>query len=181
MTDYELITAVLAGEQEFFGELVNRYKNLVYSIIIKQIRDREEAHDLSQDVFIKVYKNLGKYTPEYKFSTWIMRITSNHLIDMHRKRKIETISYEEYTLNGASLAGVHSPEAEIIKREQSERIEKIVSALPEVYKTPISLYHDEGLSYQEIADKINEPLSKIKNRIFRGRKILKSLLAESEV
>lgn len=181
-TDYELIQAVLAGEQEDFAELVNRYKNLVYSIIHRQTRDAEEANDLSQDVFLKVYKNLDKYTPEFKFSTWVMRITSNHIIDKHRKKKFETVSYEEYSENGGRAGGAEaSPETEYLRREQTRRINKIVADLPEMYKVPVVLYHQQGMSYQEIADKIGEPLSKIKNRIFRGRKLLKSSMADAEV
>jgi len=180
-TDFELIDACLGGDTECFSELVERYKNLVYSIILRQTKNAEEANDLSQDVFLKVYKNLDKYSAEFKFSTWVMRITGNHIIDMHRKKKFETVSYEEYTNGGACVPTAISPEDDYIKREQTVRINKVVSGLPEMYKTPVVLYHQQGMSYQEIAEKIGEPLSKIKNRIFRGRKMLKSMLADSEV
>jgi RNA polymerase sigma-70 factor (ECF subfamily) len=182
VTDFELIQACLGGDEECFAELVNRYKNLVYSIILRQTKNSEEANDLSQDVFLKVYKNLEKYTPEFKFSTWIMRITGNHIIDMHRKKKFETVSYEEYTEGGGRIsATAASPETEYLKRDQTERISKIVSELPEMYKVPVILYHQQGMSYSEISEKIGEPLSKIKNRIFRGRKMLKTMLTEAEV
>jgi len=181
VTDYEIIQACLNGNSEAFSELVERYKNLVYSIILRQTRDAEEANDISQEIFLKVYRNLDKYSPEYKFSTWIMRITSNYIIDTRRRKKFETVSYEEYAENGGTLKTSQSPETEYLKREQTERIEKIVESLPEMYKIPVVLYHENGMSYNEIADKIGEPLSKIKNRIFRGRKMLKSLLVDSEV
>ncbi|MCL1843799.1 MAG: sigma-70 family RNA polymerase sigma factor [Defluviitaleaceae bacterium] len=178
-TDYELIRACLEGRQEFFEELVNRYKNLVYSIILRQLRNKDEANDLAQDVFLKMYKNLASYTPEFKFSTWIMRITSNHIIDAHRRKKFETISYEEYTENGGRTENtVLSPEEEYIRRDKASRINKIVAGLPEIYKTPVAMYHQQNMSYQEISEKTGEPLSKVKNRIFRGRKMLKALLAE---
>ena len=180
-TDLEIINACLDGDKELFAELVNRYKNLVYSIILRQTRDSEEANDLAQDVFLKAYKNLASYSAEFKFSTWIMRITSNHIIDMHRKKKLETISYEDYAENGGnSLATASTPETELIKRDQSRRISKIISDLPEMYKIPVVLYHSHGLSYNEISEKTGQPLSKVKNRIFRGRKMLKSLLVNSE-
>ena len=179
-TDMELITACLGGDQECFSELVSRYKNLVYSIILRQIRDNEEANDIAQDVFLKIYKNLASYTPAFKFSTWVMRITGNHIIDLHRKRKLETVSYEAYTTeSGMDIAGAQSsPEVAYIKQEQTERISKVLSELPDMYKIPVVLYHQQGLSYQEISEKIGEPLSKVKNRIFRGRKLLKSLLPD---
>ncbi|MCL2287060.1 MAG: RNA polymerase sigma factor [Firmicutes bacterium] len=180
-TDMELIKQCLAGDQFGFEELVNRYKNLVYSIILRQTKNKEEANDLAQDVFLKIYRNLESYTSDFKFSTWVMRITSNHIIDQHRKKKMETVSYEAYTSEGGTVGISASPEAEYIKQEQSERINKIISGLPEIYRVPVVLYHQHGLSYQEISDKTGEPVSKIKNRIFRGRKLLKGLLTEKVV
>jgi len=180
-TDMELIQECVNNGCEFsFEELVNRYKNLVYSIILRQTNNRDEAADLAQDVFLKVYRNLARYTPEFKFSTWIMRITSNHIIDQHRKKKMETVSFEVYTSEGGSVGTSVSSEAIYLKHEQTERLQKILGGLPEQYRTPIILFHEHGLSYQEISDKIGEPVSKIKNRIFRGRKLLKGLIMEGE-
>ena len=170
MTDLQLIETCLAGNQDAFAELIARYKNLVYSIILKMTNDNEEANDLAQDVFLKMYKNLASYSPEFKFSTWVMRITSNHVIDFHRKRKQITVP-----LDAAAPDPEDGPEEALIRKEESERLERIIKDLPGMYKIPIIMYHQKGMSYQEIADKINEPLSKVKNRIFRGRKILKAL------
>ena len=179
MTDIALIEACLAGDQEAFAELITRYKNLVYSLILRKTKDSEEANDLAQDVFIKVYKNLHAYSPEYKFSTWVIRITTNHIIDQYRKNKQETVPIEDHAHELVATGTSGSPEAVYIKREQTRRINKIVENLPAMYKIPIVLYHQQGLSYQEISDIIGEPLSKVKNRIFRGRKLLKdSLLNE---
>lgn len=179
-TDTELINLCLKGDHDHFEELVNRYKNLVYSIILKKTRNHDEANDLAQDVFLKAYKNLHSYTPEFRFSTWIMRITSNHIIDQHRKRRLETVSYEELAEAGVNVGMSDTLENEYLQQEQSNRINKIINGLPEIYKTPVVLYHQNGLSYQEIADEIGEPISKIKNRIFRGRKMLKGIILEGE-
>jgi len=179
-TDLELIEQCLNGDQDCFEELVHRYKNLVYSIILRQTNNSEEANDLAQDVFLKIYKNLTKYTPEFRFSTWVMRITSNHIIDQHRKKKMETVSYEVYTAEGGFVGTTESPEAAYVKQEQTDRVNKIIEGLPEIYRIPVVLYHQHDLSYQEISDQIGEPISKIKNRIFRGRKLLKSLLSTGE-
>ena len=173
LTDYELITRCLNGENDYFGELVARYKNLVYSIILRMTKNRDEAADLAQDVFVKVYKNLDKYYPDYKFSTWVMRITTNHIIDCRRKKRQEETSLDEA---GAVSGGGPSPEDAVVAKERREFLTRIISALPDMYKIPIVLYHQQGLSYQEIADVTDEPLSKVKNRIFRGRKMLKEAL-----
>ena len=85
----------MSGDQNAFAQLVNRYKNLVYSVVLRMVNNTEEANDLAQEIFIKLYKNLDKYQPEYKFSTWLIRISTNHIIDYRRKRKQETVSIEE--------------------------------------------------------------------------------------
>jgi RNA polymerase sigma-70 factor (ECF subfamily) len=141
-------------------------------------KDGEEANDLAQDVFLKMYKNLGSYSPEFKFSTWTMRITTNHVIDFHRKRKQETVPLEDAAV--VATDPNDAPEAALLRREESERIRKIVDDLPGMYKLPIVMYHQKGMSYQEIADDLDEPLSKVKNRIFRGRKMLKALYLMEE-
>ena len=177
-TDYDLIKDAIKGCDDSFTELVNRYKNLVYSVIHRQVKDNELANDYAQDVFFKVYKNLKSYSHEFKFSTWVMRITGNHIIDMHRKRKLQEISYEEHAESLEYTVGTEaSAESIFFKKDEIKRIEKIVAGLPDMYKIPVVLYHGEGLSYQEIADFLDEPLSKVKNRIFRGRKLLKAKLA----
>ncbi len=177
LDDFELINKILSGDNDAFSEIVTRYKNLVYSVILRMINDYEEANDISQEVFIKVYKNLAKYQPEYKFSTWIMRITTNHVIDYLRKRKQETVNIEDvdYELSSSS-----NPEREYLEKEQSEIFAKAIGKLPEMYKLPIVLYHIKRFSYQEIADMLNIPLSKVKNRIFRGRRLLKEILERME-
>ena len=177
LDDFELINKILSGDNDAFSEIVTRYKNLVYSVILRMINDYEEANDISQEVFIKVYKNLAKYQPEYKFSTWIMRITTNHVIDYLRKRKQETVNIEDvdYELSSSS-----NPEREYLEKEQSEIFAKAIGKLPEMYRLPIVLYHIKRFSYQEIADMLNIPLSKVKNRIFRGRRLLKDILERME-
>ncbi len=175
--DYELVKQAASGDQSAFAELLNRYKNLVYSVVLRMVNDTEEANDLAQEIFIKLYRNLDKYQPEYKFSTWLIRISTNHVIDYRRKRKQETISIEEISYE---LTNNSTPEKEYIQKEKKKYLEYAIQALPDLYKIPIVLYHQQGLHYQEIADIIGEPLSKVKNRIFRGRKMLKESL-EKEI
>ena len=172
-SDYEIIQMCVNGDNDCFAELVSRYKNLVYSVILRMVNDREEANDLAQEVFIKIYKNLNKYYPDYKFSTWIIRITTNHVIDYRRKKKQETIPIDEIDYE---ISTKGSPESDYLKKEQAIMLKEVVNNLPDMYKIPIVLYHQQGLSYQEIADVIEEPLSKVKNRIFRGRKMLKEAI-----
>lgn len=179
LNDYEVIRQCLNGDEDCFAILVGRYKNLVYSVILRMVNDRDEADDLAQDVFIKVYKNLDKYYPDFKFSTWIMRIATNHVIDYRRKKRMETVSLDDMTHEEAdkSFKAEESPESSLMRGEEKALITKVINGLPDMYKIPIVLYHHHGLSYQEISEVIDEPLSKVKNRIFRGRKMLRDNLA----
>ena len=177
MTDYELVLACLEGDKDSFGEIATRYKNLIYSVVLRMVSDKEEANDLAQEVFIKIYRNLDKYSNEYKFSTWIIRIATNHVIDYRRKKKQDTVNIDDAAVAGTLQdSGGASPEDEYIAKEQSRMLRDLVAGLPDIYRVPIVLYHEQGLSYQEIADITDEPLSKVKNRIFRGRKMLKESL-----
>jgi len=171
LSDYEIVKKCINGEEEYFETLISRYKNLVYSIVLKMVNDREEVNDLSQEIFIKIYKNLDKYSNEFKFSTWITRITTNHIIDYRRKKKCDTVFIDDVACDVVTNT---SPESEYIRKEQKLNLEKLVGKLPEMYKIPIVLYHQKGFTYQEIANATNQSLSKVKNRIFRGRKMLKS-------
>ena len=173
LTDYDLVQKCLNGEKEYFSEIITRHKNLVYSVVLRMVNNQEDANDLAQEVFIKVYKNLDKYFPDFKFSTWIVKITTNHVIDYRRKKKYETVSMEEVEYK---LISQSSPEQDCLEKEERLVLNQLLNNLPDIYKVPIVLYHQQGLSYQEISEAINEPLSKVKNRIFRGRKILKEEL-----
>ena len=172
-SDYDLIQKCLNEDKEYFSELISRYKNLVYSIILRMINDRDEVSDLAQEVFVKLYRNLHRYYPDYKFSTWVIRITTNHVIDYRRRKRQDTVSMDDADFD---ISSEDSPESVYIREEQRVMLKRMVNDLPDMYKVPIVLYHGEGLSYQEISEVIEEPLSKVKNRIFRGRRMLKESL-----
>jgi len=179
-TDFELTSMVAKGDHDAFGELVERYKNLVYSVVLRMISDKEEANDQAQEVFIKLYKNIDKYRDEFKFSTWVIRIATNHVIDFRRRNKnnVEASNLEDLEQDVA----IHQPSAEevYLAKEQTKSLADAVESLPDMYKLPIVLYHQQGMSYQEISDIVGVPISKIKNRLFRARKLLKEALANMQ-
>jgi RNA polymerase sigma factor (sigma-70 family) len=173
-TDYELVSKCLKGNNYSFEELVARYKKLVFSIVYKFVKDTEEVNDLSQEVFLRLYRVLGKYNPEYKFSTWIAKITTNLCLDYLRKKKKSCIPIEE--IENYCQDPKDAPEEICIKKDEAARIQKAIDELPEMYRTPIVLYHQKGMSYKEIAAYIDKPMSIVKNRIFRARNTLKQSL-----
>jgi len=180
LSDFELIKQCLNGgyaSDLCFEELVVRYKNLIYSVVLRMTNDREEANDLAQDIFVKIYKNIDKYYPEFKFSTWVIHIATNHVIDYRRKKRHELVPLDSISeVEGICSVPANSPEIAYLRKEQTEKLTQVINDLPDMYKIPIVLYHQQGLSYQEISDITDEPLSKVKNRIFRARKMMKESL-----
>jgi len=174
MSDWEIIQQILQGNSELFREIVGRYKKAVYSLCYRMLKNNEEAEDLSQEVFIKTYNYLGKYDPSYKFSTWILKIATNTTIDYLRKKKVETLPLEEEI--ATKQEGV-SAEAVYFHHHNKDLIQEAINQLPTDYRTLIVLYHQYGLSYKEIADSVNLPMSKVKNRLHRGRSLLKEKLS----
>jgi RNA polymerase sigma-70 factor (ECF subfamily) len=171
--DIVIVKRCLAGDKEVFSELVTRYKRLIYNVIYNIIGNKEEVNDIAQEVFIKIYKALDKYDPNYKFSTWAVKIATNYCLDVVRKKKVDTMPIDEAV--GVS-SDIETPEASYIRQEQSERINDELSKLPEKYRVPLILYHKNGLSYEEMTQVLNEPMSIIKNRLYRARKMLKEKL-----
>jgi RNA polymerase sigma-70 factor (ECF subfamily) len=173
MSDYELIIKCLGGEQQYFEELVTRYKKLIYSVVYNMINDKDEVNDISQEVFIRIYKALNRYNPEYKFSTWAVRIATNLCLDVIRKKKVDSTPMEEIEDFSNTQ---DTPENAYLGREKSERIRKAIADLPEKYRVPIILFHQNGMSYEEMTRILNEPMTIIKNRLYRARLMLRESL-----
>lgn len=173
-SDYELIKKCLAGSQDAFAEIITRYKKLIYSVVYNMINDKEEVNDIAQEVFIRIYKALGRYNPEYKFSTWSVKIATNLCLDILRKKKLDSTPIEE--IEGVS-SGTDTPEDLFINKERSRRIRDAIAALPDKYRVPIILFHQNGLSYEEITRVLNEPMTIVKNRLYRARLMLRENLS----
>jgi len=173
LTDYEVIQKCLAGQQEYFEVLVTKYKRLIFSVVYNMISDKEEVSDISQEVFLRIYKALDRYNPEYKFSTWAVRIATNLCLDIHRKKKVDSTPIEEIE---DFSDGIDTPESSYIQKERSERIRKAIQSLPEKYRVPIILFHQNGLSYEEMTKVLGQPMTIIKNRLYRARLLLREAL-----
>ncbi len=172
-SDYELVKTCLSGRDDAFSTLVARYKRLVWNVIYNFTGDHPDSHDLSQEVFLRVYRSLHRYNPEYKFSTWVMRIAANLCINWLRKKKPDPASVDEM----ASVKDNRSnPEEQYLEKERAQRIQEAVATLPIKYRVPIILFHRQGLSYKEIAGILNQPETIVKNRLHRARQMLRDRL-----
>lgn len=172
MQDYEIIKLCIEGKKDAFGQLVERYQRLVYSIALHAMKDAQLAEDASQEAFVKAYTHLASYNPEFRFSTWISRITVNTCTDFLRRRR------ESCPLDDAFEVADKdpSPEEKALGKERKKKLEELVAGLEPKYRQPLMLYHLSGLKYEQISDFLKVPMSIVKNRIFRARKMLKESL-----
>ena len=180
--DADLVVRALAGREDGFEELVRRYQRPIVAYVYRMVGDYDTALDLAQEVFIKVYNSLGRYRPEFKFSTWIYRIAHNASIDHLRRAGSSRTEEMEVAGDGGSTfekpiaSKSLTPEQETERGERRAEIEEVVRQLAPAYRELIVLRHSHDLSYDEIAEVTGLPLGTVKNRIFRAREAMRELL-----
>lgn len=182
-TDAQLVEEALAGDRERFGDLVERYRARLVNYLFRMLRSYEEAHDLAQDVFLKVYQALDRYDPHYKFSTWLFRVAQNAAIDRIRKRRLQLVSMDRPSDDEDGGAWEFptddpSPYSDLRNRERGVAIQRAIEDLPWEYRELIVLRHFGELSYDEIAQLKEMPLGTVKNKLFRARQQLKKGLED---
>ena len=182
LTDGELLAKAIAGREDSFEEIVRRYQRPITNYVYRMVGSYDAALDVTQEVFIKVYNSLDKYSSEYKFSTWLYRIAHNAAIDWMRRNSVVQQSLEAENADGAYQLQIESPQPSPEQmRERSEwrqEIESVVKCLPTVYRELILLRHTQDLSYDEIAEVLNLPLGTVKNRLFRAREMMREMFVE---
>jgi RNA polymerase sigma-70 factor (ECF subfamily) len=186
LSDVEVVALAQQGKEVAYRELLARYQRPVFSLIFRMVRDRETAEDLSQETFIKVLNNIDRYSPDFKFSSWLFKIANNLTIDHLRRRRLDTISIEgapdAVTAESARAtsitiaSGNESPLAELESRELGASIERAIAQLRPEYRTCIMLRHVEDRSYEEIAEIVKLPLGTVKTYIHRARHELRAAL-----
>ncbi|MCO4773287.1 MAG: sigma-70 family RNA polymerase sigma factor [Deltaproteobacteria bacterium] len=184
LEDRELIERVLDGEQASYGLLVQRYQSKIFAVAYGVLRHREDAREVSQEVFIKAYRNLPSFRRDSSFYTWIYRITVNLAIDFQRKahRKRET-TFESVKLgpNEISATGprpMGNPSLVLEEKQLGETIQLAIEQLPADQKTAVILREIQGLSYKEIAETMGCAEGTVMSRLFYARKKLQELLKD---
>jgi RNA polymerase sigma-70 factor (ECF subfamily) len=187
LSDQEIVALAREGREAAYRELIRRYERPVFSLVLRMVRDRQLAEDLSQETFIKALNAIGSYRSEYKFSSWIFKIANNAAIDHLRRRELDTLS-----LDGAPHAATpeeieatalqvgdksETPLEELEARELGSAIEQAIGRLRPEYRACILLRHVEGLAYEEIAQSLDLPLGTVKTYIHRARHELRDMLA----
>jgi RNA polymerase sigma-70 factor, ECF subfamily len=182
-SDEELVAAILRGERKLFGDLVGRYQRRLVNYLNRLLRNSEDAHDLAQEVFLKVYQALDRFDPRYRFSTWIFRVAQNAAIDQIRRQRLKLVSMTRESDEGEDRdwdfpSEDPTPYGDLRNRERGSAIETAIAGLPWEYRELILLRHYGELSYDEIATLKRLPLGTVKNKLFRGRQMLKEKLAD---
>ena len=171
-----LVDRCRKGDDEgAFGELVDRYKNLVYAMIWRLTSDRGQVDDLAQEVFLKVYRGLPYFRGEARLSTWIYRIVANVCSEARSRPRVE-VSLDpreggrniEPASHDQSFAGI----------EVRDRVEKALAQLPEPYRMIIAAHHLQGMQYEALAEALNMPLGTVKTHLHRAKRRLREILEQ---
>jgi RNA polymerase sigma-70 factor (ECF subfamily) len=176
LNDQHYINLVIGGDSHAFAVLVDRYKNFVFTLSIKMLQNREEAEEVSQDVFIKVYRSLQKFKTESKFSTWLYRVTYNTCLDRMRSKKRNTpiFSFDHFAEDEAvSLMNVLDT---IEERERKQMIQKCLDLLPAEDSFLLTLYYFQENSLKEISRIMGINENNLKIKLFRSRRRLTAIL-----
>ena len=185
--DVELVEAAKNGDQTAYTAIMVRYREPIYYLVLKMIRNESDAEDISIEAFEKAFKKLEQYTPEYAFSTWLFRIATNHCIDFIRKKKLKTTSLDSVVDDGESegakiqIKGTSKdPEETYIEQQKIDLMREYVDKLEEPYKTLVTLRYFKEWSYEEIVNKLEIPLGTVKAQLFRSRALLADLMRRSK-
>ena len=173
-----LISRAREGDQDAFRQLVERYQGAVYNLAYRMLGDPGDAEDAAQEIFVRIYRQLGRYDPARKFSTWTLAIATNYCIDQLRRRRMQLVPLENI-IPWARSREV-GPEGEAITQESRDEVQRLIKQLPEKYRAPLVLRYFDELSCAEIAEVLGMPEGTVKTQIHRARKALEKLLAEGE-
>lgn len=186
--DYKLVVrAVEEGDQNAYAELMDRYRDSIYFMLLKMVNNKDDADDLTIEAFGKAFNRLHQYTPNYAFSTWLFKIASNNCIDFIRKQKKNLMSIDnpisgndgdEMTIEIRDKK--RNPEEEAIARQKAELMRNVVEKLKPRYRRLIELRYFKEYSYEEIADELDLPLGTVKAQLFRAREFLYNLMKNSK-
>ncbi|MBI2270416.1 MAG: sigma-70 family RNA polymerase sigma factor [Bacteroidetes bacterium] len=179
--------ATKKGDQKAFADLMGRYRDSVYFMLLKMVGNKDDADDLTIEAFAKAFKRLDQYTPSFAFSTWLFKIATNNCIDFIRKKKNNTFSIDK-TVEGAEGGEMSitlrsdflDPEEKMQKKQKVKMLHDVVDKLKPRYRQLVELRYFEELSYEEIAVRLELPIGTVKAQLFRARELLLNIMKNME-
>ncbi len=193
MNDRDLIERFLRGEPSAFNTLVWRWQKTIYNFILRDIGNRDEAHDLTQQVFVRVYRNLDKLKNLERFSTWIYQIAANlcrDLIKQRRRRKLQSLEGMQEAgaleLTNNAMLTLHSedeqhPDRVVSRSQLRDLLEKALQEIPEEQRIVVVMKEYQNLKFTEIAEILGAPVNTVKSRLYYGLKALKKVLGRWQI
>ncbi|KFE60824.1 RNA polymerase sigma factor [Hyalangium minutum] len=187
--DLTLVKRVRGGDQRAFKLLVERYQRKVYAVALGMLKDKEEAMDVSQEAFVKVYKYLDHFKGDASFYTWLYRITVNICIDIIRKRAGaggEAVEFDETLPMDVSEANIGAlgsrlgtnPQKSALRRELAEKIQEALASVPEKHRAILLLREVEGMSYEDLSRTLDIPKGTVMSRLFHARAKVQKILSQ---
>ncbi len=171
LTDEQIVGRVLDGTIDLFSAIIHRYENRVFAVGMKFFRNRDDAADFTQEVFIKAYNSLKSFRGESRFYSWLIRVAYNHGINAARTTRPSDSLAEEF-VEGRDL----SPERAHMREEVCMALREAMRELPEEYRACLDFYFFFGLSYREIGEITGFPVNTIKSHVFRAKQVLRDAL-----
>ena len=185
-TDGELLTDVIRGNSDAYGEIVRRHEVAVFNVAYRLVGDRQVALDLTQDAFVRAYHGLRTFDRDRPFGPWINRIAANLAVDWLQRRRVPTVPLPLHSEDPDGEGGEEvlpdlsgEPERLYLEREQRDALRQAILALPVRYRAVVELRHFQDLAYEEIAIALGIPLSDVKSHLFRARRLLRQWLEQN--
>ena len=174
--DQHYINRILNGDKDAFRVLVDRYKDMVYTLCLRTLGNREEAEEAAQDSFIKIYKGLARFKGESKFKTWVYRVTYNACLDHIKKNKRHWQTSDVNEINSEHITDLNSAFHQLADREKRIAVRNCIKALNADDQFILNLYYFEEMSLEEIGESLGIKANNVKVKLFRARKRLAGIL-----
>jgi RNA polymerase sigma factor (sigma-70 family) len=179
--DFKLVLKAIDGDQKAYADLLGRYRDAIYFMLLKMVNNAVDAEDLTIEAFGKAFKSIHQYAPNFAFSTWLFKIATNNAIDFIRKRRANLISIdqshdEEGSIHVSIQDNEPDPEESIINQQKVKMMRSIVSKLKPRYRRLIELRYFSEYSYEEISEELDLPIGTVKAQLFRARELLYNIL-----
>ncbi|MDA3823398.1 MAG: sigma-70 family RNA polymerase sigma factor [Bacteroidales bacterium] len=185
--DIELVDRAVKGDQQAYAQLLGKYRDAIYFMLLKMVNNPIDAEDLTIEAFGKAFKSIGQYTPNFAFSTWLFKIATNNCIDFIRKQRGNTVSLDQTVDEDDSLtpstliqSDTRDPEENMINDQKIKMMRDVVAKLKPRYRSLIELRYFKEYSYEEIAESMELPIGTVKAQLFRARELLLNILKNTD-
>ncbi|MCX7862203.1 MAG: sigma-70 family RNA polymerase sigma factor [Bacteroidales bacterium] len=185
LQDYVLVQQAIKGDERAYAELMGRYRDSIYFMLLKMVNNKVDAEDLTIEAFTKAFKNLSLYSPSFAFSTWLFKIATNNCIDFLRKKRSDIVSIDAPSNDSDQDSAIPlasnglDPEEELIKEQKLILMRDIVEKLKPRYRMLIELRYFKEYSYEEISEELEIPVGTVKAQLFRARELLFLIMKKS--